>query len=52
VGTLPDAGKISVPGSDLVRALIRRCGARPATGRRPPHPRHRNKPQSLPNLSS
>jgi hypothetical protein len=32
VGTLPDAGKISVPGSDLVRALIRRCGARPATG--------------------
>jgi len=35
VGTLPDAGKISVPGSDLVRALIRRCGARPATGAAP-----------------
>ena len=38
VGTLPDAGKISVPGSDLVRALIRRCGARPATGAAPAAP--------------
>lgn len=37
-GTLPDAGKISVPGSDLVRALIRRCGARPATGAAPAAP--------------
>lgn len=38
VGTLPDAGKISVPGSDLVRALIRRCAARPATGAKPAAP--------------
>lgn len=38
IGTLPDAGKISVPGSDLVRALIRRCGARPATGATPAAP--------------
>lgn len=37
-GTLPDAGKISVPGSDLVRTLIRRCGARPATGAAPAAP--------------
>lgn len=38
VGTLPDAGKISVPGSPLVRALLAHCATHPATGAKPAGP--------------